>query len=155
MEGGSFSAREIARRAKVNHGQVHHLFAGKNGLHRALLEFLAEALSERIHPHDGQSLPAAALAAVQEDPRFVHMLASYLIENPDGEIPQESFPVVTRLAATGAEANPSMGRPQLAMLLSAGLGWAFFQRWIRAALELDDEQAQRVETLIATSGEPP
>ena len=147
MASGQFSARQIARRAGVNHGQVHHLFEGKDGLHRAVLEHLASGLDAELQGVDGPALANAALTATMADTRFVRFLATYLVEHPDDAIPQESFPVVRRLLDTFAEPEgPS--RPQLAAMLAAGLGWALFQRWIQTAMDLTDEESAEVETVI-------
>ena len=154
MRDGAFSARAIARQAGVNHGQVHHLFAGKDGLHRALLEHLAEGLNREIPTgKEGRGLAEAALAAVLSDPRFVRVLASYIIEHPDREIPQESFPVVERLTENLPDPERPSSRLMLATLMSAGLGWAFFQKWICAAMSLSDEEKLGVERVITGLGE--
>ena len=152
-DGRRVSVRELARRANVNHGQVHHLFAGRDGLHRALLEHLATALYRRIESHEGPQVLRAALAAVLDDPRFVRVLADYLIENPEAEVPQESFPVMGRLAEVRNESGQLPTRVALATHVSAGLGWAMFNKWIRAALRLTDEEAREVEHRITNSKE--
>lgn len=132
--------REVARRAGVNHGQIQHLFAGKDGLYRAVLEDLAGGLDDQLREVEGDELARAAFEATLSDRRFVQFLARYLVEHPDGEIPQASFPVVKRLEADKGYDS----RPQLAALLAAGLGWAFFSRWIAAALQLTEHEAVEV-----------
>ena len=146
---GPLSARAIARRAGVNHGQVHHLFAGKGGLHRAVLEHLAVSLDAQLEERAEVELMSAALSATVDDPRFVRFLATYLTEYPDDPVPQESFPVVERLVATLRDPDDAHSRAKLARALAAGLGWAIFQRWIQAALKLDANEITRVQALIA------
>ena len=152
--GGPLSARAVARLAGVNHGQVHHLFAGKGGLHRAVLEYLAAGLDEHLADREGRQLASAALAATVDDPRFVRFLATYLVEHPDDPIPQESFPVVRRLAQALDEPQERRSRAKLASQLAAGLGWALFQRWILAALDLEPEDATLVESIITEVDTP-
>lgn len=146
LDAGSISVRDVARRAGVNHGQVQHLFAGKDGLYRAVLEHLATGLDEALPDAEGEELAASALTATLSDRRFVRFLASYLVEHPEGEIPQESFPVVHRLErALNEEGVP---RSRLAALVAAGLGWAFFEPWIRAALELGEDETEEVGEVL-------
>ena len=146
--GGPLSARAIARRAGVNHGQVHHLFAGKGGLHRAVLEHLAALLDARLATQSRSELAPAALEATLNDPRFVRFLAAYLIEYPDDAVPQESFPVVRRLAEAFGEPEGTTNRAKLGCMLAAGLGWALFRPWIQAALNLTEDEAAQVEAII-------
>ncbi|MEL6183689.1 MAG: TetR family transcriptional regulator [Myxococcota bacterium] len=148
-DSGPLSVRDIARRAGVNHGQVQHLFSGKDGLYRAILEHLAQGLDAALTDAPPEVLAESALSTLLADRRFVRFLAGYLVEHPEGEIPQESFPVVQRLVAAEAD-EAETSRAELAALVAAGLGWAFFERWIRAAFELSDEEAGQVgEAILA------
>lgn len=52
------SVRDIAARAGVNHGQVHHYFGGKRGLLKAAMSHLAHNYYEKVVDlSEGRSLP--------------------------------------------------------------------------------------------------
>lgn len=149
VRGGRISVREVARRARVNHGQVQHLFRGQAGLHRAVLEHLASRLAAALGDLEGPAVARAALAANLADRRFAHFLARYLLDHPGAPVPQEAFPVTERLLDAPPDLPPDEARVRLAAGLAAGLGWALFEPWIRAALSLTDADVGRVEAWLA------
>ena len=134
--GEPFSARRVAREAGVNHGQVHHLFGGKAGLKRAMLERLADAQAAAL-PDDApleDLLRAAALIGLA-DPRVARVLARVLLEQGDGEaLPQQRFPVVQRVRDALDAADAPVDPTTLSAGLAAALGLAMFGPWIRAAV---------------------
>lgn len=147
--GAPFSAREIARRAGVNHGQVHHLFGGRNGLLQATLEHLAH---RQVRALDGVTDPATALRTAAQtalhDPRFVRALARSLIErSADDPVPQRDFPVVARLQAALDPTHPAAA-DHLAEGLATALGFALFGPWIAAALGQDTDPMPALERQI-------
>lgn len=146
-EGGSFSVREVAQRAGVNHGQIHHLFGGKDGLVRAMLEYLADELVQsirvRVDGSDVAALLGATVEAAAKDPRYVRVLARRLVEQPTDEVPQGRFPVIDQLLAAFHAEPTSELKQVLALGLAQSLGWVFFAPYIRRAVNLDaaDEAA--------------
>jgi AcrR family transcriptional regulator len=153
--GEPFSAREIARRAGVNHGQVHHRFGGRDGLLQATLEHLAHRQALAL---DGVTDPADALRTAAQtalgDPRFVRALARSLIERPaDGAVPQRDFPVVARLRGALDPAQPE-AIDRLAEGLATALGFALFGPWIAAALGRDTDPMPALERQIQATITP-
>lgn len=148
--GGAFSVRDVARRACVNHGQIHHIFGGKQGLTRAMLAHLGGLQAQTVPEGAGsEEVIAAAAAAALADARFVRVLARRLLEEPDEPMFQERFPVVERLLATLAEHGVEDGAVLVGDGLARALGWAFFGPWIRQAAQLDDDACARIESAIA------
>ena len=150
--GEPFSVRAVAALARVNLGQIHHVFGGKEGLRKAMLHRLAEGLDQRL-----ADLPAEAgldemirtlWSAGVEDSRFVRVLARQLIEHPDEPVLQSDFPVSRRVGHALVEANVDDARVAMAHLLAAGLGFALFGPWIEKALGLDEIELQRVQERI-------
>ncbi|MEM6296824.1 MAG: TetR/AcrR family transcriptional regulator [Myxococcota bacterium] len=157
-DGGPFSVRDVARRAGVNQGQIHHMFGGKPGLKRAMLERLGRQMLARIKDEDPQT-PAAVLAAASraqaaDEGTFARALARSLLESPSGHVDQEEFAVVDHLlAALGS--LPPQAHHQAHVLLAEGLakalGWALFAPWICKAAQLDASVIEDVETRMGNA----
>ncbi|MEO0604208.1 MAG: hypothetical protein AAF211_22415 [Myxococcota bacterium] len=152
--GEPFSVRAVAALARVNLGQIHHVFGGKEGLRKAMLHRLAEGLDARLAdlPPDASldDLVRTLWTAAIEDPRFVRVLARQLVEHPDEPVLQSEFPVSRRLERSLVEAGVADARLRLAHLLTAGLGLALFGPWIQKALELDESDLLRVDERVRT-----
>lgn len=147
--GGPFSVREVARRAGVNHGQIHHLFGGKDGLFRAMIERLGALNEERVAAASDVGDLAGTIAAAAriqlEDRRLVRVLARRIVESPADQIPQQRFPVVERVEAALEAAGLGDKRGALAEGLALTLGWALFGDWIQRAVGLAPEEAEDLE----------
>ncbi len=64
------SVRDIAARAGVNHGQVHHYFGGKRGLLKAAMSYLAHSYYDHVvELSEGRSLPIPL--PMVEDQRYI------------------------------------------------------------------------------------
>ena len=154
--GGAFSVREIAAAAGVNHGQIHHVFGGKDGLKGAMLEHLGRSMLKQLRgdePADAASMvQAVARAFLADDGRFARALARQILESPTGDITQAHFPVVSELL-TAIDGLDAAARPaaqlMLAEGLAKGLGWALFAPWIRKATRIDDAVATQVEARLS------
>lgn len=152
--GEPFSLRAVAALARVNLGQIHHVFGGKEGLRKAMLHRLAEEHDKRL-----ADLPAEAglgdmirtlWAAGVEDQRFVRVLARQLVEHPDEPVIQSEFPVSRRVQRALTEAGIDDARVRVAYLVAAGLGFGLFAPWIEKALGLDDSEMTRVQERLRT-----
>lgn len=143
--GAAFSARRVADQAGVNSGQVHHRFGGMVGLRQAMLHALADQQHTLLASLPADTPPGTFIRAVarvqQADPRFVRVLARQLVEHPDEDLPQDAFPVVTRLRALVEASETPELRAQMALALCAGLGLTFFGPWVARAMQLPPEEA--------------
>ncbi len=156
--GGPFSVRDVARRAGVNQGQIHHLFGGKAGLKRAMLEALGQSMLDRINAEAPSgavaALAAASRAQAADEGRFARALARSLLESPPGVVEQEEFAVVRHLL-TVLESLPSEARHQAHVLLAEGLaktlGWALFAPWICKAAQLEESVVAEVESRLGAA----
>ncbi len=149
---GGFTARKVAQRAGVNHGQVHHYFGGMDGLKQAVLEQLGEELDARIEEEQPANLLALldlAVSATLENKRFVLALARRVLEAPGAGNYQVRFPVVRRLKSALRGAAGPEGDVLLAEGLARTLGWALFGGWIAEAVGLDACAVERVRQRLA------
>lgn len=137
------SVREIATRANVNHGLVHHYFGGKEQLEREVLEYLAsqqhELLANAVRtPRD---LLEAAIDVARADDRFWRVLGRMLLDGRPIDRIQSAFPVVRRLIEALEASGVAEARILVAEGLASVLGWMMYDRWIRRATGLSDEEA--------------
>jgi AcrR family transcriptional regulator len=153
-QGGTFSVRDIAGRAGVNHAQIQHLFGGKDGLTKAMFEHMGRSLLDRILTHDEEStedmLKTAARVHLEDNGQFARALARHLIESPDA-VAQDTFPVVTEALAKLSqfpEEQQNRLRRVMAERLALGLGWSLFSPWIRKAMNLEDDIAEELEAQL-------
>lgn len=73
------SVRDVATRAGVNHGQVHHYFGGKQGLLKAAMRQMAHRHFEAINAlSDGRPIPPPL--ATGQDQRYVRAVLRATIE---------------------------------------------------------------------------
>jgi AcrR family transcriptional regulator len=75
----SISVRDVARRAGVNHGQVHHYFGGKRGLLVAAMRQLAEGHWNAMNARS-EGLPVPPLFALAEDPGYWRAVCQVVME---------------------------------------------------------------------------
>ena len=128
------SIRDIAARARVNHGLVFRHFGNKEQLVAAVLNRQAAMLSELID--SGAALPEIADAGARQ----LQILSRTLLDGyPVGEL-QTSFPAAARLLD---EVRPRHGSEDDARLATAHavallLGWQLFEPFIRSAIGLHD-----------------
>ncbi len=150
--GRALSVRAVAQRAGVNHGQIHHIFGGKDGLKRAMLESLADAMDAQIaasEPADLLALIQATVAVFLQDERHVRALARQIVEDGPEQVAQQRFPVVDRLRGALGDVGLTGTELYLAEGIARGLGWVLFKDWIRRATGLSDDDVTRLEQRLA------
>ena len=144
---GNASLREVAQRAGVNHGLVHHYLGGKRGLRTAVLDHLASAFDTKLEldaDADMRTVAYAAIRAVDSDDRYVKILARTLLDDALPDQLQTRFPFVSRLTATVDSAVTAQAKAVLAQGLALSFGVAVFGPWICAALGLEPEQLRAI-----------
>lgn len=160
----AISGRDIAKRAGVNYGLLHHYFGPKAvilnaALSRLRTDFIAEHMVRKRESEDGDrlspvlDLPTRLVRAVA----FAELSQSGIIER------DEDFPILRReLAAMADQLDSTPEDPDVqaraAVWAAAQLGWVLFEDLLSGALvgEGDrDELRKNVIELIASVTEAP
>lgn len=145
------SIREIAARAKVNHGLVFRHFGAKQELVGAVLNYLAAGSTELVQA----SATAEQLQPVMD--RHARVLARTLLDGyPAGQL-QTSFPGVDRMIELAQSHHDSdvSARLAVAHVLALQFGWRLFEPLIRVATGVEltaAELRQALEVEIARMG---
>ncbi|MEM6108916.1 helix-turn-helix domain-containing protein [Mycobacterium sp. 050272] len=138
------SIRDIAARARVNHGLVFRHFGNKEQLVGAVLNHEAAELSKLIDA--GAELPEIATAGTRQ----LRILSQALLDGYPVAQLQTSFPAADRLLA---EVRPLHASDDAARLATAHavallLGWQLFESFIRSAFGLRDVSADALRDSI-------
>jgi TetR/AcrR family transcriptional regulator, repressor for neighboring sulfatase len=141
---GAASIRDIAARARVNHGLVFRHFGNKEQLLGAVLNHEAGNLSTLIDA--GAELPDIAIAGTRQ----LRILSQALLDGYPVAKLQTSFPAAVRLLE---EVRPQHGSEDAARLATAHavallLGWQLFESFIRSAIGLPDLSAEALRESI-------
>ncbi|MGQ0825708.1 MAG: helix-turn-helix domain-containing protein [Actinomycetota bacterium] len=135
------SVREIAERAGVNHGLVHHYFDSKDGLLAAILHDLARRSAADVD--DSAALYATGDAAS----RHGRIVASLLLEARDPAAVQTEFPTIAALVARLEREGRADARERAAQAAAFVLGWKLYEPFIAAATGLDVSDGTRTAIL--------
>lgn len=148
----ALSVRDVARRAGVNHGQVHHYFGGKRPLLEAAMRHLAQQHFEHARALAGDRIipPALSLGEDRSYWRAVcHVLMDGDLELARVEIDEAvSVPrdVLERLLAEGRIAPDDLDfRARFALGVTLQLGWVAFEEFglLMAGVAGEDREAIR------------
>jgi AcrR family transcriptional regulator len=140
----SVSLRQIAERAGVNYGLIHHWFGTKEALLRAVFADASAHGAELIADAPDVRSAMATLLPTSVPTAYGHMLAWALVDGATAEQFDRSA-AMARLRALIEEdwlgtGVPSSFDPRLvaAVAVATLLGWQFFQPFLRSAGDLDD-----------------
>jgi len=148
---GAVSVREIATRARVNHGLVHRHFGSKEALLTAVLGKLARDLAADMQRAPGRRRPAwKALRATRKQGTYWRILAHTVLEGRNIAEVQKEFPVIGALVRAARDGQAT-GRfdPRLdpRALTATGvalvLGLLLFEPYLLAATGLRETGAKR------------
>lgn len=150
----SVSLREIARRAGVNYGLIHHYYGTKESILAELLRRASASGAERMRDSASIDDALAALTTPGERSTHARMLAWALLDGVDPAKLVAVSPTVTKLtelisAAEGDAADPSAPDPRVlaATTVSAILGWNFFRPFVAAIAGLEDTPELSAEVI--------
>ena len=148
------SLREIARRAGVNYGLIHHYYGTKEAILAELLRRASASGAERMRDSASIDDALAALTTPGERSTHARMLAWALLDGVDPAKLVAVSPTVTKLtelisAAEGDTVDPSAPDPRVlaATTVSAILGWNFFRPFVAAIAGLDDTPELSAEVI--------
>ncbi len=153
------SVREIARRAGVNHGQIHHYFGGKRGLlEEALRQLAREHYAHSLELSGGKAIPAPL--SLSEDRNFFRALCQSVMDG-DMELVRSvesddelSVPrrVLSQLAEQLPDADPIELKARFSILSMMELGWVSFEElaFLNAEVQAGEREEfrQRVRDLM-------
>ncbi len=143
------SIRDIAARARVNHGLVFRHFGTKERLVAAVLDHLAAELTKLLD----RGAPTDEIDAAGT--RQLRVIARALLDGyPAGQL-QTSFPAATRLLDEIRPQHPSDDSARLAAAHASALllGWQMFEPFLRSATGLQDFPQEKLRrSVIAEMG---
>lgn len=157
----SLSVREIARRAGVNHGQVHHYFGSKRALLEAAMRKLAQDHFENATrlAGGGPIPPALSLA---EDPIYWRAVCQTVMEGDldlarievdEGiSVPRRALRALRKLRGVAPDDEDFKARFAAGVALQ--LGWVAFEEFVLLVADVDererDEVRRRVKQLVTS-----
>ena len=135
----AMSVRQVAERAGVNHGLVHHYFGGKDGLARAgMKRLVAEHMQWVRGRNEGRSIPSPL--ALSGDQRYLRAVVRCVL---DGEtelalteltegvsVPRSAMDAV--VARDGRDEPDVETRAVVAATMALEMGWAALEPFILA-----------------------
>lgn len=154
----STSVRDIAARAGVNHGQVHHYFGGKRGLLKETMRQLAYRHYESIQAASG-GRPLPPPLATGPDQRYVLAMMRAAMEG-DVELTRievdegvsVSRGVLDFLTQRSGEPEPTLDvKFALAEGTAMQLGWLAFESFLFMVADVKPEEEEEIRDRIRRS----
>lgn len=158
------SVRDMAARAGVNHGQVHHYFGGKQGLLKEAMKTMARRHFESIRElSEGSPIPPPL--ATGEDQRYVRAMMRATIEG-DLELARTeidegvsvSRSVLDFMTERLGLAEPSIdAKVAMAESTALQLGWLAFEPFLFLVADVkpEEEDAIRERIRLSALGQSP
>lgn len=151
----SMSVRNVAERAGVNHGLVHHYFGGKDGLMKAAMTRLVEehaAFAKEVS--HGDPIPEPLL--LNHDPKYLRAVVRAVL---DDEMELATTEItegvsVPRRAIAHAVENLKIDEPDVhmkamvAVSMAMEMGWAALEPFLFAVIEIADTEEEEVREIV-------
>jgi AcrR family transcriptional regulator len=138
------SLRDIARRAGVNHGLIHHYIGSRDDLLRLVFDRSTDQASQQV---EGAGDVAAALRALRSlgegSSDYSRLLAWALLEGHDPADFHGRSAALDAVVRAGGEDSHEL-RVALAMAMVQTLGWKLFGDYARLAAGLDEDDPEAV-----------
>ena len=152
----SATIREIAGRAGVNHGQVHHYFGSKRALLEAAMRHLAREHFDNATARSGGG-PIPPPLTLGEDDRYWQAVIRLVL---DGELEIASTEVVDGVSgprralhalaeAAGFEEADTELKARVAATVTLQLGWAALSEFVFAVTDVTEAERDLVRARIA------
>ena len=153
------SVREIADRAKVNHGLVHRHFGSKGKLLKAVMEDLSARLAIKavrpLDPSDEDILRLQIFQNLSKNEAYVKILARSLLDGEPLEDIQDRFPVIedliqfaNRKKDAGSFDEDTDPRAVIAYQVASVMGWLTFERYLLASTGLGQEGTEKARAIF-------
>ena len=151
----AMSVRQIAERAGVNHGLVHHYFGGKDGLAREGMKRLVAQHMQWVRDHnDGRPYPVPM--GLSGDQKYLRAVVRCVL---DGEfdlaltelaegvsVPRSAMDAV--VARTGRDEPDTETRATVAAAMALEMGWAALESFILAVTGTSDDEVDDVRRRV-------
>ena len=148
--------RDIARRANVNHGQVHHYFGSKDALLRAAMRHLAHEHFENATARAGGG-PIPPPLSLGEDDHYWQAIIRLVL---DGELDIATTELdedvsVPRRALRSVADTLGMDTPdvdlkgRVAASVALQLAWAALEPFVFAVIDVADDEQDAVRAHVA------
>ena len=142
----SVTGRELAKRAGVNYGLIHHYFGGKEAVFReALLELRVEFLAT----HEAHDLPD--LLSEPENP-YLRAVGRAQIDYPNEVGPGEDFPIGDAMVASLRERLASdddvEAKARAIAMLCLQIGYSLYQPMLLDGFGVTKRQRPEVERVL-------
>ncbi len=150
----TLSVRDIADRAGVNHGQIHHYFGGKSGLLAAAMRHLAQSHYDQAQARAGNRLipPPLSLA---EDTQYWRALCHSIM---DGHMDlarietHENISIPKRVLQSLQEENPQEDPLAIKAAVAANaamqLGWVAFEEFMFEVTEVKAKERKALREAV-------
>ena len=159
----TLSLREVARRAGVNHGQVHHYFGSKRGLLLEAMRMLARDHLANMRAISGGDAVPKALSLAQ-DPRYWRALCHVVLAGDlelarveldlGVSVPRGALDSLLRERPPASESDELDFRVRFAAAAALQLGWVALEEFVVTLAEIDgadrDEVRRQVRRLVAS-----
>ena len=151
----SMSVRNIAERAGVNHGLVHHYFGGKDGLLKAAMTRLVQehAVFAKDASH-GDPIPAPLL--LNHDPKYLRAVVRAVLDDEmqlatteitEGvSVPQGAMAHATK--SKNADEPDVQMKAMVAVAMAMEMGWAALEPFLFAVTEVADAEQEEVRDIV-------
>jgi AcrR family transcriptional regulator len=152
--------RDIATRAGVNHGQIHHYFGGKKGLIVAAVQYLAQdhaqRTAERIAEREHERFEAPPALSLAEDQTYVMSiirlaldgeleLATLDLENGNS-VPRNLLNSVSK--SLGQRKPSTELKSALATAMAIEWGWAALGPYILRVIDARPNEEQKIRKRV-------
>ena len=153
----SMSVRNVAERAGVNHGLVHHYFGGKDGLLKAAMTRLVQehAVFAKEASH-GDPIPAPLL--LNHDPKYLRAVVRAVLDDEmqlatteitEGvSVPQGAMAHATK-SKNISEPDVQM-KAMVAVAMAMEMGWAALEPFLFAVTDVAEDEQEEVRDIVRT-----
>ena len=153
----SVSVREVARRAGVNHGQVHHYFGGKRGLLEAAMRKLAaDHFTHATERSGGSPIPPALQLA--DDPAYWRAICHCVMDDDldlarievDEEISVPRRALRAVMERQGIADDDLDFKARFATVAALQLGWVALEDFVMLISDVDEQDRDAVRDRVKT-----